>query len=178
MSFTPSFAVSQTKGSPSVVTITDDSTGSDVAITQRRAYLIKYDGTYLVPDGTSTDYVEWALADASIDIDALDKDYALRVLVQWLDVSNTVLYTTAGDSPYGFTLYNEAFDYQLTQNLSGNPLLMNDSNFYLNKSKLRTFIDSGDQAVSFGVSIYNAQRCYDSATEMRLQSQFIFNRNS
>ena len=85
MSFLPSFTVSQPVGENNIVTVTDTSTGTDSAINARRVYLRKSDGTFLVPEGTATDYVDWAWADTSIDIDVLDKDYALEITVEWLE---------------------------------------------------------------------------------------------
>jgi len=175
LALTPAFSVSQTVGDESVITITDDSTGSDVAITQRRVYLQKSDGTYLVPDGTTTDYVEWDWADASVDIDCLDKDYALFITVQWLDVTDVVLYDT--DGTYGLTSYNEDFDYGLTTVLAANPLLINDNSFKQNKSNLRLFIDSGDLAITRSSDIISAQLCYDQATTIRLNSEYYFNQS-
>src|SRR3990172_265316 len=90
---TPNFTASQNSGTPSVITLTDSSTGSDVAITQRRAYLLQANGEDLGPTGTSTYYIQWAYANSSIDIDVLSVDTALSITVQWLNVSNTVLYT-------------------------------------------------------------------------------------
>jgi hypothetical protein len=170
--FTPAFSTEQPVGDPSVVTITDDSTGSDAAITQRRVYLQKYDESYLVPDDTDTDYIEWAWADDSIEIDALDKDYALLVIIQWLDASNVVLYTAS--ERIGFTQYNEEFDYQLTQLQSGNPVLISDGRFFELKSLLRTEIDSGNQAISLVVDLYGAQLCYDAATAIREKASTLF----
>lgn len=173
MPLTVSFTATQPVGEPSVVTITDTSTGVDAAVTQRRVYLAKDDGTFLVPSGTSTDYIQWSYADSSIDIDALvDRDYALLITVEWLNVSNTVLYNTSQNK--GFTSFNEDFDYQLTQMLSGNPLLVNDANFFQSKSDLRTEIDSGDKAITRADDIYGAQQCYDRATNLRLNSQYYF----
>lgn len=154
------------------MTITDTSTGSDVAVTQRRVYLAKDDGTFLVPEGTATDYIEWSYADASIDIDALEVDSAILITVEWLNVSDAVLYALSDN--VGFTSFNEDFDYQLTQMLSGNPLLINDANFFQSKSDLRTNIDSGNQAILRADDIYGAQQCYDRATNIRLLSQYYF----
>lgn len=166
MALTPNFSVSQAFGSPSEVTLQDTSTGSDGAITQRRVYLRTATGSFLVPDGTSTDYVEWAYADSTITIDALDKDYGLDIVVQWLDVSNTVLYDKTIAT--GLTLYNETYDYGLTQKFSGNPLLINDDGFFERKSRIRTDIDSGNQAIVFAEDLFSAQQCYDDATTLRL----------
>lgn len=176
MSFVQNFSTSQTSGNPSVITITDDSTGSDGAITQRRVYITDANGNYIVPKGNYTDYVQWALADSSIDIDCLLKDMAVTIVVQWLDVSNVVLYEKT--EPVGFTLYNETFDYGLTQMLSGNPMLINDNNFFQDKSALRTYVDSGNQAVSLASDLFGAQSCYDEATKLRTKSQYYFNSNA
>ncbi len=178
MPLTPIFSASQPVGEPSVVTLTDDSTGSDGAITQRRAYFKQPAGSYLVPDGTTTEYVEWALADTSMDFDILgETDKALIITVQWLNVSNAVLYDKTNPVA-GFTSFNEDFDYQLTELMTANPLLINDNNFYYNKSKLRTEIDSGNQAIERAADQYGAQKCYDRATELRIYSQYNFNGNS
>lgn len=171
-----SFTATQLIGEESTVTITAVVTGTDVAVTQRRVYLQTDSGEFLVPTGTTTDYVQWSISASSIDIDCLDKDYGLRIVVEWLDVNNVVLYD---DEQYvGLTLYNESFDYGLTQLMAANPLLINDNALWQNKSKLRTFIDSGNNAITFASDLYNAQLCYDAATELRLSSQYFFNGNS
>lgn len=172
MPFVPAFSYSQPVGGPEIVALQDDSTGEDAAITQRRVYLQKYDGSYLVPDDVDTDYIEWDWADETIDIDALDKDYALLVIIQWLDASDVVLYTDS--ERIGFTQYNEEFDYQLTQLQAGNPVLISDGRFFQLKSDLRTEIDSGNQAVSLVVDLYGAQLCYDAATQIRLKASTLF----
>lgn len=166
MAIVPNFSVSQVIGLPSEVVVTDTSTGSDVNITQRRVYLRKPDGTFLVPSGTSTEYVAWAYASSSITIDALDKDYALAITVQWLDVSNTVLYDKTVNT--GLTLYNSTNSYQRTQKLSGNPLLINDDDFWDRKEQLRECIESGNDAISFAADMFAAQQCYDRGTAIRL----------
>lgn len=176
MSFTPSFTAIQVTGEPSQIVITDTSSGSDVAIDSRRVYLRKSDGTFLVPTGTTTEYIEWNYADTTITIDALDQDYALYVIVQWLTSGGSILYASSILS--GFTLYNEEFDYSLTQRLSGNPALINDNGFFSEKSELRTNIDSGNQAIDLAADQYGAQQCYNIATGIRLNSQYYFNVNS
>lgn len=176
MALTPNFTVTQTPGSPSVVSIADTSTGSDGSVTQRRVYLAEYDGSFLVPTGTGTEYIPWAYATSSIDIDALDKDYAITITVQWLDVSNNILY--AKSSLYGLTGYGEDFDYSMTQMLSVNPNNVNDSNFFVNKLLLRNYLDSGDNAISRASDQYSAQLCYDKATDLRLGSPYFFNSNA
>lgn len=170
MPITPLITVSQP--SATTIRITDVSTGADASITQRRVYLQQADGSYLVPTGTTTDYIYWNYLDASIDIDVLNTDYALLILVQWLNVGNTVLYSKS--DLYGFTWYNENFLYSLTQYQQNNPDVLQDTNYFNNKSKTRVLIDSGDQAIVWGNDITNAQENYDAASYFRLNENLFF----
>ena len=81
MAFTAQFQVSQ-GGNPNNIVLTDTSSGgSDPNLTGRKIYLIKSDGTFLTPAGSSTDYILWPIADASITLsDILDGDYSLNLV--------------------------------------------------------------------------------------------------
>ena len=83
MPLVPNFTASQYSGTPSVITLTDTSTGSDGTIAKRRVYLLQANGTFLVPAGTTTEYIEWDLVDVSIALDVLSQDSALSITVQW-----------------------------------------------------------------------------------------------
>lgn len=177
MPLVQNFSTSQTLGLPSVITFADTSTGSDTDVSSRRIYMQTSSGSFLVEEGTLTDYESWSISVSGISLNVMPvKDYALLITVEWLNSSNVVLYRK--QSTVGFTLYNETFDYQLTQILSGNPLLINDNSFFKNKSELRECIDSGNQAVSLAGDTVAAQQCYDRATNLRLKSQYYFNSNS
>lgn len=171
MALTPNFSASQPSGEPSVIQLTDTSTGSDVAISARRVYLLGADGEYVVPTGTSTDYVVWPYADSSIDIDCLTQDAALSITVNWVNSGGATLYTKT--ILCGFTEYNEEFYYQLTQGQVGSNIQY-DTTYYQNKMQLRVLIDSGNQAISLGDDIYSAQDCYDQATYLRLNGNFYY----
>ncbi len=175
MALSVNFTTSQSLGQPSKINIQDVSSGSDGSIVSRRVYISLPDGTFLVPTGTTTEYVVWSYSDAEITINCLTKDVAVLITVEWLDVSNVIIYAKSAQA--GFTLYNETFDYGLTQRLTGNPLLINDNGFWEEKSKVRELIDSGNNAIEFASDIYAAQQCYNDATEIRLKSQYIFNSN-
>lgn len=164
MPLVPSFTVEQILGYPSVIRLTDTSTGSDPAISARWIYLAKANSSTLVPQGTTTPYIVWPLLTNTIDLPLLDKDYALSIVISWVNSSGNALYGKGG--VFGFTMYNEMFDYQLTQQESGNPLLTNDADFFNVKSRLRTEIDSGNNALSY-LDLYGAQQCYDRATQIR-----------
>ena len=176
MAFVPDFVAIQPFGSPNLIEITDTSMGSDSRIVTRGVSIIKADGTYLSKD------IQWDYPDIAINFDVLSKDIACEITIQWLDGvidplnPPIVLYSKV--IMYGFTEYSEMFDYQLTQMLTANPLLINDNDYFPNKMDLRISIDSGNQAITYAQDLYAAQQCYDRATNLRLNSQYYFNINS
>jgi len=84
MPFVNSFTAEQLYSSPTTLRITDTSTGSDNNINNRLIFIRQANGQYLVPEGTTTDYIEWRSDDGNvIDIEVLNVDYALEIKVQW-----------------------------------------------------------------------------------------------
>lgn len=173
MAITPNFSESQTVGQPSILSLEDTSTGTDVTITQRRVTATKVDGTTLVEDGTSTSYEVWSgfPGTTTIDLDILDKDYALSVTVQWLTAGNAVV--TSKTRLISVRMYNDTFYYQLTQAQTSNPELMNNKNYYNNKKKLSVELEAADSAMLFGGDQYATQACLDRATYLRLNTQLF-----
>jgi hypothetical protein len=92
MAFVPSYTVSQRQLTPNVLRFVDTSTGSDDFVNVRHIYLRKSNGEYLVPEGATTNYIEWMLGSNTIDIDVLDKDYALHIEVKWVSDPNIYPY--------------------------------------------------------------------------------------
>ena len=177
MAFSADFSATQTPGSPSEITFTDSSTGSDGAIASRRIYIQQRNGDFLVEEGNSEIYTEWPLPlGTAITINVLTVDVGARVVVEYLNSGNTVLYDKT--KYYGFNCFNEDEDYSLTQNVASNPLLMNDNNFWANKNLLQTLIDSGDKAIERAADLNACQQCYNAATELRINAQYAFNQNS
>jgi hypothetical protein len=172
MALTPNFTASQNSGLPSTIVLTDTSTGSDVTITQRRVYLVQANGTNLVPTGTTTDYIQWSIANATISLDVLPEDAALSILVQWLNVSNVVVQSKT--TSFAFTAYNETFYYGLTQSQVANSNLTASSNWYQNKMTLRVEIDSASQAIIFASDIFTAQAALNRATYISSNSNYFF----
>jgi hypothetical protein len=82
MAISPNFTASQNSGTPNIITLTDTSTGSDGTIAKRRVYLLQSDGTYLVPAGTTTDYIDWIIIDSNISLNDLTQATALSITVQ------------------------------------------------------------------------------------------------
>ncbi len=163
MSYVQNFTITaQTKA---IVLATDTSVGVDINIASRAIFFQKYNGTYLVPTGTTTDFVAWPLSDGSTKtIDLLDKDYSLNVTVQWLDSFSAVLYEKT--ILYCFPNYAKAFLYTLTQYAAStaNPLsILNNKNYITSKSAFYTEIVSAENAVGFGGDITSSQSALDRA---------------
>jgi len=161
MAIIPSFTAIQSSSVLSTLTVTDTSTGTDILITQRRVYLIQANGDFLVnSDAVNEQYFAWDYADTSIDItDILDVDYAIYVRVDWLNVSDTVLYTETVLN--GYPGYEENFLYGLTGAQTSNPSLINNANYYLSKMTLRVQVDDATQAITQGGDIFSAQAAYN-----------------
>jgi hypothetical protein len=172
MPLTPAISVVQPAGAPEIVRITDTSTGSDAAITQRRVYLQTSTGTYLVESGTTTDYEEWAYADSVINLDVLLKDYALALTVQWLDVDDVVLYELE-DQLYLFYQYTDEFYYGLIQNQASVPPIVADVSYFRNVMVLKTYIDQAISATTYN-DIAAAQNALNRAYfMMQNQNQYF-----
>lgn len=172
MALTPNFSVGQSILAPSILTLVDTSTGSDGTITERRAYFQTANGSYLVPSGTTTDYVVWPYADADISVDILNQDYSLSITVLWVNISGTTV--VSKEAVYCFTLYSETFYYGLTQNQASSPNIVNDQTYYSNKMVLRCNIDEATQATLYASDIYSAQAALDRAAYMILNQNYFF----
>lgn len=172
MPFVPNFTASQYSGTPSVITLTDTSTGSDVTIASRRVYLLQANGTFLVPAGNTTDYIVWDLVDTSISLDVLSQDSALSITVQWMSGIQTVV--TSKTISFAFTAYNETFYYGLTESQVANSNLSASTNWYQTKLILRVEIDSADQAITFASDIYSAQAALNRATYISTNQAYFF----
>ena len=178
MAISPSFTMSQNSGTPNIITVNDTSTGVDTAITSRRIYLFQSNGTYLVPSGTTTNYIVWPItntttrAPLTASLDVLVEDTALSITVQWLNASNTVVQTVTNS--YAFTAYNETFYYGLTESQVANSNLSASTNWYQTKLILRVELDSATQAITFASDIYSAQAALNRATFISTNQALFF----
>jgi hypothetical protein len=157
------FTTSQDYGDIETASLTDTSTSLS-GITVRFVYFRKSDGTYLVPSGTTTDYVVWAIGDNTLDVeDLLDKDYCLDITVKWFTGSSLTTSTTVLTL---FSAYTELFLRNLTRYQASNPSLMSNGNFWNNKAKLRVLINDATQAVSYLNDQTVAQYCVNECKKM------------
>ena len=172
MPLSPNFTASQNSGTPNLIFLTDTSTGSDGTITKRRIYLLQSNGTYLVPTGTVTNYIEWALVDVTTSLNVLIQDTALSITVQWLSAANVVVANKT--TSFAFTAYNETFYYGLTESQVANANLTASTNWYQTKMILRVELDSAYQAISFASDIFSAQAALNRATFISTNQSYFF----
>lgn len=181
MAITASFTTNQVVGNPQNIVLVDTSTGADVTATERRIYVVNAAGQYLTEDYTVSDSVAYTaspIADgATITLEnILSVDSAVYTTLTYNNVSGGVVATATNRK--GFTLYNETFYYSLTQSQAMQsqppPMIIQDSNYFTNKSILRTQIDDGNQAIEIGSDITTAQAAYDRATYMVLKQDIFF----
>jgi hypothetical protein len=172
MPLSPNFTASQNSGTPNLIFLTDTSTGSDGTITKRRIYLLQSNGTYLVPTGTVTNYIEWALVDVTTSLNVLIQDTALSITVEWLTASNVVVANKT--TSFAFTAYNETFYYGLTESQVANANLTASTNWYQTKMILRVELDSAYQAISFASDIFSAQAALNRATFISTNQSYFF----
>lgn len=152
MAFVQNFTVASTSLASQLL-LTDTSTGSDVAITDRQILLYNSANNLIVAS------IDWPIANPSITISPLLADAALNVQVNWNNNIGTVLYTKS--QLFAAVQYAEQFYYTLTQQQAAttNLNILNDYPYFENKSKLRMLIDSAVQAIVVGSDIFSAQFC-------------------
>lgn len=172
MAFVQDFSISQTALNPALIIAEDTSTGVDAAITQRRIFFLDSEGNYLAESGVTTDYNAWAYATNPKSFDVLTEDTALQITVQWLDVSNNVLYSKT--QSYCLAYYNKQFLYYLVQQQSLNPGIVQDTSYNSNVALFWTTIIGAVNAVTIGDDISASQNSLNRGTEMRNNQSFYF----
>lgn len=173
MPLTPNFSVSQTAGDDATINVTDTSTGSDVTIVTRRLSFLTNSGTYLVPTGNvDPQWVSWALIDTTKSVSILNKNYALTVTVDWLDVSNAVVETKSLLICTSQSLEELAFN--LLEQESEPTYVSYDNDYLMNALALRMNIDNANRAVDTWGNISVAQNCLDRGQAMLVNQAKLF----
>lgn len=172
MPLTPAFTISQSAIAPSVITATDTSSGSDVAVSARRIYFQTTYGTYLVEAGVTTTYNPWSYADASESFDVLTEDFSLSITVQWVNSGGTVLYTLT--QVYCLPEFNKQNFYYLVQQQALTPSILQDTTYASNMAVYWTNIIGAIQAVEVGADIAASQNCLNRATNMMNNQTLYF----
>jgi hypothetical protein len=147
MPLVPSFLVSPTSilGQLNIV---DNSTGSDGAITDRTITLYNAANVIIF----TADFP--LSAGSSILISPFTADTAVSAQINWNNNVGASLYNYS--VLYAYTQYAQNYVYTLTQQQQANPAFLNDQQYFQNKSKLITLIDSAINAISVGQDVLSA----------------------
>jgi hypothetical protein len=168
MPFSQNFTVAQTSANPAFIILTDTSTPpNDYAtydITTRRITITDAFGNFIVPTGTTTNYINWPLLDNPISLDVLTQDSAVNIKVQWLDEFDVELYEL--NNNYCFSEFNKQFLYYLIQLQSLTYSIIQDNNYWGNVGILWTNIIGAINSIEIGNDIFASQACLNRATFM------------
>jgi len=172
MPLSPAFSISQTALNPALIIAEDTSTGDDAAIAGKRITFTDANGDTLVESGVTTSYNVWATADNPDSFDVLTEDTALSILVQWVNSAGTALYSST--QSYCLAYYNKQFLYELVQQQSLVPGIVQDSNYWSNVATFHTTIVGAVNAVEIGGDIAASQNMLNKGTQMRLNESLYF----
>jgi hypothetical protein len=159
MAYNPNFSISQTLGTPNIITWTDTSVGSDGTIAKVRIYFLKADGSYF--KNGSLNYFEYPYPADSTDIDILNRDYGLSITTEWLSSTNVVLYSK--NYAMDFIAYTSNFINGLTQQETALPSIEFTVDYFQQKGHLQTLVDDANQAIALGADYKKAQVFLDQA---------------
>jgi hypothetical protein len=168
MSFNGNFIVSQGTN-PSQFTITDTSTGSDSNLSGRTIQIYQIDGTLL--GGSS---INWPIGNGPLTLSFLTVDVSLNFLVTWSSISPLPSPSTyVKNYIVTFVTYTNNFIYSLIKQLTAQPSIVNDTQFFGNLSKIQTFVDSAIQATDYNDQ-QSAQVFLNMAQSMILNQNLYF----
>jgi hypothetical protein len=174
MPLTVSFTVSQTLGLPNKITLTDTSTGTDVAVVSRRVTFTDKDGKTYVQSGTATTYEVWGgfPGTTTISLDVLDRDRALYVRVEWVNSGGTVLYTST--LLRQLPLYAKTYYLNLIKAMQAVEKLKDSANFYYHLINLETSLKQASDAVDLLNDIHSAQAALNRAKKLIDNPSYFF----
>lgn len=176
--FTGNFTASQSQSLTTLIIqdTSDYSSEGQNTFSTRIIYLNKNDGSTLVPDGSNFTYIPFPFSLGNIiNIDVLDRDYALSITVEWISLAPQPGSTYTKSQLYLFDFYGEQFMYGLVQeDTAAYPAIVNDTVFMKNWMRLRTWYDQAQSAVGIGGDINAAQICLDQAYVMISNQNMYF----
>lgn len=174
MAFEGAYTLSQS--SPSTISLTDTSTGSDLNLTSRYIYLYKYNNSTIVPSGTTTAYIVWDINDTEITLDdILDTDYCLNVTVVWNSSAPDPSGTYTVNNAYCFKDYNEEFMEALVAETNvALPTIVNSNSYIYNWMQMRLYVDGAKQIIDNASDVTNGQLLLNYANNMRTNQNYYF----
>lgn len=177
MAFTGTFTVTQNSNFANL-TINDTSSYASEGqgtFSGRKVYLYKVDGTTIVPSGTTTTYIDFPFSTGtSLAIaNVLGTDYSLLVNVVWLSNNPQPGSIYTAQEVETFLNYLKQFRSGQVSNLSDDPSILNDTNWYTDLFKLQTEINNAEDAGEDGQQ-FSAQAAISRGVYLMQNSKFFF----
>jgi hypothetical protein len=168
MPLTPVIGINNNATNPATFSVSDLSGGTDVTITTFQ--LLIYDDTNTLILGSPLNFTY--TPNATYNINGLTQDYAISITANWLNAGGGTVDST---SIIGvLTGFLEWFYYSLVQQVAAKSNTASDTNFISNLSWLRTLIDSANQAITVGASIFNAANMLSIAQNLQTNQTLYF----
>jgi hypothetical protein len=170
MPINPNFSSTESLSTPSQITFTDISTGSDGTLTVRHLYIQLANGNYLTESGESATptYTVWDYSAASITLDLLTESTVGNCTVIWLagtsEVTNKTILMI-------WDLYDYIFTFGLIQTQTSSPTIISDTNYFSNYLQMIVNLFSAETAVTDMTDIYSSQ------SALNRNQNFINNQN-
>lgn len=171
MPLTPNFSATQSIAYNNLITLTDDSTGVDGTITNRRVYIQTATGSYLVQSGTATNYENWDYSDVQIQLDVLTMSTAPEITVEWY--AGAVL-TYTKTITFDFDLGDYVFMLGILASQTSSPGVLQDNNYYQNSIQFIVNLFNSENAITIGDDIYSAQGALNQNQQMINNEAFYF----
>ena len=160
MPLSVSVTAAQSLGVPSIIVLTDASTGSDGSITNRKVYLRTSTNQWLTETqqiSSTIAYTDWPIADgATINLDVLTEATALEITVVWQTGAGATVYTFTDE--FIFDNQNYIFQLGVLSNQTSSPGVLQDTNYYWNLVQFICNLDNAEVAITVGGDIYSSQQ--------------------
>lgn len=178
MAYTLDFTAVQQSDLSKILLTDTSSGGAEPSLTSRRIYLYKLDGTTLVPDGTTTEYIDWPIVNPSgigdtIELNVLSRDYSLRIFVVTTSSSPVVGATYTKSEVFTTVGFSNLGAYEILETISADPSNLNDPDFRLNFYILGGEIENAELAQDYE-NQFSAQAALDRAFQMLSNRSYYF----
>lgn len=160
MPLSVSISSAQSLGTPSIIVLTDTSTGTDATVTNRQVYLRTSTDQYLTETQQSSStsaYTNWPISSgATINLDVLTEATTLEVTVIWTTGAGVTRYELT--EIIAFTNQDYIFQLGLIADQTSSPGVLQDTNYYYNLIQFIVNLDNAEVAAEVGADLYSSQQ--------------------
>lgn len=176
MPLSVAITAAQSLGTPSIIILTDASTGTDGTITNRKVYLRTATNQYLTETQQSSSTVafeNWPISDGvTINLDVLTEATTLEVTVVWTTGAGTTVYELT--DVIAFTNQDYIFQLGILASQTSTPGVLQDVNYYNSFIQFIVNLDNAEVAAATGDDLYSSQSALNRNQIMIDNEQMFF----